>query len=109
MMTDFSPVASAGAVPAASPSQILAALALERADFRLDVLLQLPGRGVTALFGPSGCGKTTCLRALAGLERARAVSPSMARSGRTMRPASGCPRTAAPWAMCSRKPACSRT
>jgi molybdate transport system ATP-binding protein len=71
MMTDFSPVASAGAVPAASPSQILAALALERADFRLDVLLQLPGRGVTALFGPSGCGKTTCLRALAGLERAR--------------------------------------
>lgn len=71
MMTDFSPVASAGAVPAASPSQILAALALERADFRLDVQLQLPGRGVTALFGPSGCGKTTCLRALAGLERAR--------------------------------------
>ena len=71
MMTDFSPVASAGAVPAASPSQILAALALERADFRLDVLLQLPGRGVTALFGPSGCGKTTCLRVLAGLERAR--------------------------------------
>lgn len=71
MMTDFSPVASAGAPPAASPSQILAALALERADFRLDVQLQLPGRGVTALFGPSGCGKTTCLRALAGLERAR--------------------------------------
>ena len=36
----------------------------------LDVDLQLPGRGVTALFGPSGCGKTTCLRAIAGLTRA---------------------------------------
>ncbi|TAL15430.1 MAG: molybdenum ABC transporter ATP-binding protein [Aquabacterium sp.] len=38
--------------------------------FALDVALDLPGRGVTALFGPSGCGKTTVLRALAGLERA---------------------------------------
>jgi molybdate transport system ATP-binding protein len=35
--------------------------------FTLDVSLDLPGRGVTALFGPSGCGKTTTLRALAGL------------------------------------------
>ncbi|WP_019375381.1 molybdenum ABC transporter ATP-binding protein [Melaminivora alkalimesophila] len=50
--------------------QILARLRLERADFSLDVQLRLPGRGVTALFGPSGCGKTTCLRAIAGLERA---------------------------------------
>jgi molybdate transport system ATP-binding protein len=38
--------------------------------FKLDIDLQLPGRGVTALFGASGSGKTTCLRALAGLERA---------------------------------------
>lgn len=38
--------------------------------FTLDVRLDLPGRGVSALFGPSGCGKTTCLRAMAGLERA---------------------------------------
>ncbi|MDB5890738.1 MAG: modC [Polaromonas sp.] len=45
---------------------------LERPDFTLDVDLQLPGRGVTALFGASGSGKTTCLRVLAGLEpRAR--------------------------------------
>jgi len=50
---------------------IHARLRLERADFSLDVQLQLPGQGVTALFGPSGCGKTTCLRAIAGLERAR--------------------------------------
>lgn len=37
-------------------------------DFRLDVDLSFPARGVTALFGPSGCGKTTLLRAIAGLE-----------------------------------------
>jgi len=41
-----------------------------RADFALNVDLQLPGRGVTALFGPSGCGKTTLLRCIAGLEHA---------------------------------------
>lgn len=50
---------------------IEAQLALQRADFTLDVHLQLPGRGITALFGPSGCGKTTVLRSMAGLERAR--------------------------------------
>lgn len=38
--------------------------------FSLDVALDLPARGISALFGPSGCGKTTVLRALAGLERA---------------------------------------
>ncbi len=47
-----------------------ATLKLARRDFTLDVALQLPERGITALFGPSGCGKTTLLRALAGLERA---------------------------------------
>lgn len=36
-------------------------------DFTLDVDLQLPGLGVTALFGHSGSGKTTLLRCLAGL------------------------------------------
>ena len=48
---------------------INARLRLQRPDFLLDVDLQLPSQGVTALFGPSGCGKTTCLRAIAGLER----------------------------------------
>ncbi|MBF0283219.1 MAG: molybdenum ABC transporter ATP-binding protein [Magnetococcales bacterium] len=40
-----------------------------RPGFSLDVDLDLPGRGVIALFGPSGSGKTTLLRSLAGLER----------------------------------------
>ena len=38
-------------------------------DFSLDVALDLPGRGVTAIFGSSGSGKTTLLRCVAGLER----------------------------------------
>ena len=54
-----------------SSSFIEARLNLQRSDFSLDVDLQLPGHGVTALFGSSGCGKTTCLRSLAGLERAQ--------------------------------------
>ena len=37
--------------------------------FALDVDVQLPGRGVSAIFGPSGCGKTTLLRVVAGLAR----------------------------------------
>jgi molybdate transport system ATP-binding protein len=46
-------------------------LRLPRPGFTLDVALQLPLTGVSALFGPSGCGKTSVLRALAGLERAQ--------------------------------------
>ncbi|ETI58348.1 molybdenum ABC transporter ATP-binding protein [Marinomonas profundimaris] len=38
-------------------------------DFLLDVDLQIPNTGVTALFGPSGSGKTTLLRCIAGLEK----------------------------------------
>jgi molybdate transport system ATP-binding protein len=57
----------------------LAAAASESADglharfrlnlqgFVLDVDLQLPGRGVTAISGPSGSGKTSLLRSVAGL------------------------------------------
>ena len=50
--------------------EIRARFRVDRKDFALDVDLNLPGRGITALFGHSGSGKTTCLRALAGLERA---------------------------------------
>ena len=42
---------------------------LARREFTLDVALELPSRGITALFGASGSGKTTCLRILAGLEQ----------------------------------------
>ncbi|MGU3305790.1 molybdenum ABC transporter ATP-binding protein [Pseudomonas sp. M5A4_2d] len=45
-------------------------LNLHYSAFALDVDLHLPGRGVTALYGHSGSGKTTCLRCIAGLERA---------------------------------------
>ena len=43
--------------------------ALERADFSLDIDLQVPMRGITGIFGESGSGKTTVLRCVAGLER----------------------------------------
>ncbi|WP_137817520.1 molybdenum ABC transporter ATP-binding protein [Pseudomonas sp. 2FG] len=49
--------------------QIHARFRVPYPGFSLDVDLQLPGRGVTALFGYSGSGKTTCLRCVAGLER----------------------------------------
>lgn len=51
-------------------ADIQARLRIQRPAFELDVTLQLPGAGITALFGHSGSGKTTCLRAMAGLERA---------------------------------------
>ena len=51
-------------------AEIQARFCLPRGDFRLDVDLRLPGHGISALFGHSGSGKTTCLRAMAGLERA---------------------------------------
>ncbi len=41
---------------------------LNRSNFNLDVELQLPCQGVTALFGHSGSGKTSLLRCIAGLE-----------------------------------------
>ncbi|MBS1138699.1 MAG: Molybdate transporter, ATP-binding protein [Proteobacteria bacterium] len=52
--------------------QISARFRVDRGSFNLDVDLCLPGSGITALFGHSGSGKTTCLRAMAGLERAPA-------------------------------------
>lgn len=40
-------------------------------DFTLETDLQLPAKGVSALFGHSGSGKTTLLRCIAGLENAQ--------------------------------------
>lgn len=48
--------------------RLQANIRLQRPGFALDVQLDLPAQGVTALFGPSGSGKTSCLRILAGLE-----------------------------------------
>lgn len=42
-------------------------------EFELDVDLDLPGTGLTALFGHSGCGKTTLLRCIAGLQSAEGL------------------------------------
>ena len=49
---------------------LVANITFERRDWSLQARLELPARGVTAIYGPSGCGKTTLLRILAGLERA---------------------------------------
>lgn len=49
-------------------SEIRAHFRLLRPDFQLDTILNLPGRGISALFGPSGSGKTSLLRCMAGLE-----------------------------------------
>ena len=51
--------------------QIQARFQLDYPEFALDVDLNLPGRGVTALFGHSGSGKTTLLRLIAGLQQVR--------------------------------------
>ncbi|WP_319519012.1 molybdenum ABC transporter ATP-binding protein [uncultured Martelella sp.] len=40
--------------------------------FKLDVDLNFPVNGITALFGASGCGKTSLLRCFAGLNRLQA-------------------------------------
>lgn len=51
-------------------SGIQARFACHFGAFTLDVDLNLPGSGLTALFGHSGCGKTTLLRCMAGLQTA---------------------------------------
>ena len=51
-------------------SGIHARFHLKWPGFTLDVDMELPATGVTALFGHSGSGKTTLLRCMAGLERA---------------------------------------
>ena len=49
---------------------ILARFRCHVGDFTLNVNLNFPGSGLTALFGHSGCGKTTLLRCIAGLQPA---------------------------------------
>ncbi|MFJ4142690.1 molybdenum ABC transporter ATP-binding protein [Pseudomonas sp. NPDC089734] len=52
-------------------SSIAVRLHMAFPSFNVNVDLSLPGTGVTALYGPSGSGKTTCLRCIAGLEKAQ--------------------------------------
>ena len=40
-----------------------------KTHFELDVDLNIPGQGITAIFGESGSGKTSLLRCIAGLEK----------------------------------------
>lgn len=54
-------------------SGIQAQFACRVGAFKLDVDLNLPGSGLTALFGHSGCGKTTLLRCMAGLQEADGI------------------------------------
>ncbi len=51
-------------------SRLLARFDVQFQTFHLNVRLDVPMSGITAIFGPSGSGKTTLLRCLAGLERA---------------------------------------
>lgn len=51
-------------------SRLLARFDVRFPTFHLNVDLDVPMSGLTAIFGPSGSGKTTLLRCLAGLERA---------------------------------------
>ncbi|WP_245391851.1 molybdenum ABC transporter ATP-binding protein [Salinicola aestuarinus] len=59
-----------GGVPAATtPNALSCEVRKRQGAFSLNVSLDVPASGVTALFGPSGSGKTTLLRLMAGLDR----------------------------------------
>ncbi len=49
-------------------NRVICQLELQRDNFIIDIKLNLPGSGVSALFGASGSGKTSLLRFIAGLE-----------------------------------------
>lgn len=49
----------------------------ESSSFSLNLDIQIPNTGVTALFGPSGSGKTTLLRCIAGLEKRQQTNISL--------------------------------
>lgn len=48
---------------------IKACLDVRYPAFHLQMDIECPSSGITAVFGPSGCGKTTLLRSVAGLDR----------------------------------------
>ena len=83
-----------------------------RPGFALDVDLALPARGVTRAVRPVGlAARPRCCAASPGLERADSGRVRGQRRGLAGRRARRlrARRTGARWAMCSRRPACSRT
>lgn len=52
-------------------NHLVAHFRLTRKGFNFNTELQVPAKGVIAVFGPSGSGKTTLLRCMAGLENGR--------------------------------------
>lgn len=56
--------------------RITARFKLALNHFDLDINLDIPAQGITALFGKSGCGKTTLLRCIAGLNTGLNKKPS---------------------------------
>ncbi|MBV1914239.1 MAG: molybdenum ABC transporter ATP-binding protein [Pseudomonadales bacterium] len=52
-----------------TPNAIKVCFKTQYPNFCLDLNLELPGTGITAIFGPSGSGKTTLLRCIAGLQK----------------------------------------
>lgn len=89
-------------------SRLLAHLVVQYPTFGLNVDLDVPMSGITAIFGPSGSGKTTLLRCLAGLERASDGFIQFGKVfGRTKEELSVCRSTSAPLDMSSKSLACS--
>lgn len=64
--------------PPVDDGGIAADVHLTLGDFTLDVHLEVPAGGITAVMGPNGSGKTTLLRCLAGLEATEAGRISLA-------------------------------
>ena len=66
------------ALPVGENGGISADVRVYLGDFTLDVHLEVPAGGITAVMGPNGSGKTTLLRCLAGLEATEAGRISLA-------------------------------
>ena len=64
--------------PPPSPAGIAADIRVRLGEFTLELELDVPAGGITAVMGPNGSGKTTLLRCLAGLVPTEAGRLSLA-------------------------------